>query len=755
MFDNIPKEMRKLPQWVCFDINADGQKIPYIPGTDSQASSNRPTEWRSFRAACEDVKTGKRPHIGFCFASHNNLTFVDLDDISDDEQADVLEKLDSYAQRSVSGKGVHVICCGTFRGPGKHPKSPHAGIFKEGRFCLMTGDVLPGRTEIKEVSEDILQTVHSWLGGGINGSTTIDLVEYKPTIPDLTVYQMCRDKSPKFEDLCAGKWEHYDEYNYDHSSADHALIALLCDHTECNEQVRWMFKVSGMWTAERREKKAGHGENGYIDFTIKKIRANQQKDYERSRLVQLDFKRPMIEIVETPSSMNDRGSDHMIEGLPDGIIKEIARHSYRTAYLPLQEASLLTGISVVAGIAGRGYLTPTGMGLNLWTILVGTTGCGKDEYQGGMQRVFTNLSKKLPAIANIFGGEIASGPGLETVFSDTKRFTSYVPEFASFYKNTANPNGQPHQASLQKALLNSFNTAKLGGAIRIRRKAQNEETARLVERPCLSLVGEATPDALYASMSTGDIATGLLPRFILIEVSPRSLSLRPNDQSNPPLLPQDIMDTLERLAFQMDKLDAQDGYMLVKQAKTAGKLLSDYDYEQRKLIYSLPEGDPTRELRNRSALKVYRLATLMAVSEDIDTPRIATRHFEWAHAFVEQMDAAIIERFTKGKVGSGQVQQEAELLSAFQYFVDMTYTQRLSIGLTPKCAEDRGTTTLEMLKNATVNRPSFAADKNGAVTAFHRCLDNLTKVGRVIRYGKEYSCDNFGVRLGEVVGLAL
>lgn len=753
MFEKIPAELRKLPQWVCFDITEDGRKIPYIPGSDSQAASNRPTEWRSFRAACEDVKAGKRQHLGFAFAPHNNLVFIDLDDLTDPDQPEVLERINTYAQRSVSGRGVHLICRGTFRGAGKHPKKPHdAGIFKEGRFCLMTGDVLPERDEIKEIPEGDLQAIHNWLGGDMNRLNTMELVEYKATIPDLTVYEMCRDFSSKFEELCAGRWEQFPEYNGDHSAADHALISTLCDFTDCNEQVRWLFKVSGMWTAERQAKKAGHGENGYIDRTIKKIRARQGKDYERSRLVQLDFSRPLVEAQDiTEPIPEDRGSDALIEALPDGLVKDLARHSFQTSFLPLQEASLLVGLGALSGIVGRGFLTPTGMGLNLWVVLVGTTGCGKDEFQSGMQRIFNVLGTKTPAALNILGGEIASGPGLETVFTDTKRFISYVPEFDRFYKNTANPNGQPHQVSLQQALLNSFNLAKVGGALRVRRRAQAGDTARLIDRPCLCLVGEATPDALFASMTTNDISSGLLPRFMLLEVAPESYSLRPNTKQGSAMLPVDVLERLERLSLAMDKADVLNSYKLVRQSKTAGRQLQEIDYQKRLLIRTMREGDNTQELHNRTGLKVYRLASLLAVAEDFDSPRIDTHHVEWALNFVETLDHKLIQRFSKGKIGSGQVRQEDDILQACAMISHSSRASRIKQGMTERCADDRSALPLNILKDTVVNRPSFSNDKTGAVTAFHRCLENLIKAGKLVRLSRDAACDDYGHRVGEML----
>ncbi|MCP5532340.1 MAG: AAA family ATPase [Akkermansiaceae bacterium] len=290
-FSNIPSELTKLQQWVCFDLDHTGKKIPYIPGTDSMASSNRSRDWRSFRAACADVESGKRQHVGFCFTKDDPYVFIDLDDPEDDDQVKVFKRFDTYAQRSVSGEGCHIICRGTFQGAGKHPKFPHAGLFKQDRFCLMTGDVVTGREEIKEVPTEDLQAIHTWLGGrpGESESVSADLVEYQSEIPDMTVFEMGCDTFRKFAALSAGRWEQFEEYHNDHSTADHAFIAMLCDLTESNEQVRYLFKISGMWNQERADKKAGHGPDGYINRTIRKVRAEQERVRNRMAKYTLAF----------------------------------------------------------------------------------------------------------------------------------------------------------------------------------------------------------------------------------------------------------------------------------------------------------------------------------------------------------------------------------------------------------------------------------------------------------------------------------
>jgi uncharacterized protein YoaH (UPF0181 family) len=755
-YQNIPDELKSISSWVCFDL-LDGRKIPYTPGTSNEAASNRSRDWRSFRAACLDVEAGHRQHIGFCFSSEDPYTFVDLVDITDPEQQEVLERIQSYAQRSISGKGVHIIARGSFKGTGKHPKKPHAGIFKECRFCLMTGNVLPNRNEILDVPDCDLQSIHTWVGGDRSGFSvsTASLVEYKPDIPDLTVYQMGCDRFTKFKDLCNGNWEHYTEYNGDHSIADHAFLAMLCDLTESNEQVRWLFKVSGMWGDERASKKAGHGENGYVDRTIAKIRDKQAKDREKDKRVTLQLKReeahiPDVVVPKTPLPEPEKGKVDLIESLPEGLLKDIARYSYRTSFYPLQEASLSVALMYLSGLCGRGYQTPTKAGLNLWLILVGGTSCGKDEYQQGLKRITAGLKKRVPSIGQIFGGELVSGPAIETTFTDTLRFVSYVPEFGDTFRLLAAPFKSEHVTTLHRGLLNSYNSAGSGGTLERRRKADKAEGNTSIERPCLCIAGEATPESLYEQMTTRELATGFLQRFMILDVPNDSWSLQENKNYGA-LPPTWLLEKLEALAVHMNSLDVNGGVIEVKTTVEAGKMLRDYRSARRLEVNKCADGLAKKEVINRAGLKVVRLASLLALSADPHTPIIKREHAVWSISFVEALDQRMLARFSSGEVGSGQVKQEAEILKAFESVYVMTKKARIALGMSASAAAIKGLCPHVILKKMVVNSSSFASDRLGAVTAFDKCIDNMSKSGVISKIARDKASEDFDTHKGELL----
>jgi hypothetical protein len=743
MISNIPEELKALQQWVCFDIT-DNKKVPFTPGTESMAASNRPRDWRSFRAALADVESGKRQHVGFCFSSSDPYTFIDLDDPDDADQAAIFRRLDTYAQRSVSGEGCHLICKGTFEGAGKHPASPAAGLFKENRFCLMTGGVVNGRATIKVVADDDLQAVHRWLGGG-NDHEKEELVEYESEIPDQTVVEMGCDRFDKFASLCNGDWQKYEEYHNDHSTADHAFIAMLCDLTECNEQVRKLFSFSLMWSEERAAKKAGHGLNGYVDRTIQKIRANQRRSESLRSRVKLTF----MEVEEPKRVEPLTTKTNLIETLPDGLVKDIARYSFQSAYFPLQEASLGLALSAMSVICGRSYLTPSKQGLNLWLILVGPSSCGKDEFQDGIGRLFGALHKRgLKSPTDLFGGELASGEAIEQIFSNRKRYLSYMTEFGKKFKQIVAPHAPPHIDNLKRGLLNSFNSAGINGAVRTREKAQRgENDVRVIERPCLVVAGETVPETLYGTMTQGDADDGFLQRFILLNVDSESWSSKAN-KGYGKLPPKGLLDTLERLVMLVDTFDVDNSVkhkeaIVVEANPDAREMFDAFEFQKRE-CNRRGEGSPAdRELGNRAALKAWRLATLLAVSADFYAPRITVEHLRWAVSFVTHCDNALASKFKTGEVGSGQTKQESEIRKAAKYLCGLEVKRKRSLGMNKEVAAQPDLLPMSVLKDHVVQSAAFANDKSGAVTSFEKAVDSLARAGFFVKLKEDYAMDNF------------
>ena len=160
--ENIPQELRALKQWVCWWYkpkpgSAKPTKIPYTLDPHVPAKSDTPSTWSTFEAALEAWEAWGFDGIGFMFSAEDPYCGIDLDNIQEagieDEALRWVAKFDSYAERSVSGKGIHIIS--KARLPGKGKKKDPFEIFDRGRFFCFTGEVIhPGPIqEAQEIAE--------------------------------------------------------------------------------------------------------------------------------------------------------------------------------------------------------------------------------------------------------------------------------------------------------------------------------------------------------------------------------------------------------------------------------------------------------------------------------------------------------------------------------------------------------------------------------------------------------------------------
>src|SRR5205814_75907 len=84
---------------------------------------------------------GKADGVGF--ALEPPYVGVDLDaELPEVEHYAVMLALDSYAERSPSGAGHHVLVRATLNGHGRHPVG--IGVFQTGRFFYFTGEHVRG-----------------------------------------------------------------------------------------------------------------------------------------------------------------------------------------------------------------------------------------------------------------------------------------------------------------------------------------------------------------------------------------------------------------------------------------------------------------------------------------------------------------------------------------------------------------------------------------------------------------------------------
>ena len=152
MFEKIPAEMKRLHQWVCWQLrdmhDSDGgpRKTKVPPRTDGRpASTTNPKDWVTFSTAVRALRLNEKfSGIGFVFTRDSGLVGIDLDKCRHPETGEtepwakaILVELDTYTELSQSGQGWHAIVKGSLP-PGGNRKG-RVEMYDHDRYFVMTG----------------------------------------------------------------------------------------------------------------------------------------------------------------------------------------------------------------------------------------------------------------------------------------------------------------------------------------------------------------------------------------------------------------------------------------------------------------------------------------------------------------------------------------------------------------------------------------------------------------------------------------
>ena len=271
--ENIPQELRKVKQWVCW---TGSDKVPKNPYTGGNAQSNNPDTWSSFKQAVEACEKYRFDGIGFVFSDKEPYFGVDLDHCLDnvDFCDEFVETLQSYAEISRSGSGIHIICKGTL--PDGSRRKGNVEMYSSGRYFICTGNIY--NADYKEVKDctDTIKILHNkYL------PSAVPKAELRPNIVTDISDQEVIDKARNsrsgqiFNMLYSGSWE---SLYASQSEADLAFCNQLAFWTARNaEQMDRIFRTSRLFRAKWDSKRGG---DTYGNITIQRACANCNDVYE-------------------------------------------------------------------------------------------------------------------------------------------------------------------------------------------------------------------------------------------------------------------------------------------------------------------------------------------------------------------------------------------------------------------------------------------------------------------------------------------
>lgn len=729
MHNNIPLELRRLPQWVV----ASADKVPLSPRTGQPASVTDPNTWATFEEA---VRSGMK-HVGFVLAEWDPYTIIDLDNkpskpCTPEQWArhqKILEAFDSYTERSTSGNGYHIIV------KGRIPAGVHRDnveVYSSARYMICTGDVVRN-TPIADYQQ-LLDVLY----GEMKPADVVELDDVEGIMSDEEVVEMAMRaaNADKFNELCRGDWQ---AMGYEsQSEADFALMSIFAYYTRDNEQVRRLFRMSPLGQREKAQKN-----DKYLNFALGKIRAQQPPlvDFE-------ELKANLAPATSIPEALTPAPAPYIKDtapvvpgvSLPPGLVGEVAQYIYQTAIRPVPEIALGAAIAITAGVCARSY-NISGSGLNQYLILLAKTGAGKEGAVTGIDNLIAAIRPQVPMVDQFIGpSAFASGQALIKVLDDRPCFVSVLGEFGLTLQQLCDPRASSPQIMLKKVLLDLYSKSGWNKVLRSSVYSDTDKNTKIVQAPNVTILGESTPESFFEGLDSIHIAEGLIPRFSVIEYTgPRPPR---NRNANQPPSQQLVARFSELVAVSLTT--ANNGTCAnVQMESTAIQLLDEFDAKADGMI-NAAGSDVDMQLWNRAHLKALKLAAVIAVGCNPHAPVVTPDIARWAIDFVERDVAVMTTRFQRGEVGVGDHRHEVDIRKAVENYLAMSESQRLQYK-TPKSLLNQPVVPFHYLRRKLRLLSAFKNDRRGVARALEESLKDMVKAEILRQVPPQQAMEKFGV----------
>lgn len=711
------------------------------------AAVDQPGQWSPWLQANMALAQSGFSGLGFVLTERDPYVFIDLDDASTKFQGDRLASVvafqnevfrrfgASYSEYSPSGKGLHIIVRGAVPS-GKRRDAVE--VYSSLRYMTVTGNALGGEPRpIIEANPADLQWLWQSLGGGEQGTEPAFAGTTEDTEPDEAIVKRGFNavNGDKFAVLWRGEWN---GFYTSQSEADFALIDMLAYYTPSVFQIARLFRTSGLGQRDKAKR------DDYVMGMIKRafdrhpppldvaaMRANLERQFGEAG--------PQPTVPLDPQSVVPAPVGKSPYGRPlPGLLHQIAYFIYEASPRPVTEIALAAAIGLMAGICGRSY-NVSGTGLNQYIMLLAGTGRGKEAIDSGIGRLMQKVVSigpgggGCPAAMEFIGpDDIASGQALVKFLTKTsKSFVTVQGEFDLTLKNFTHRHANAALMKLKQVLLKSYSKSGRGQVLKSTIYSDAEKNTAPTEAPAITLIGEGTPERLYALLDESLIQDGLLPRFTIIHYDGIRVKRHKTHRDVEPS--HELVRALASLCGQSLMLNQSNQVVDVGYTPEAEALLDTYDLQIDKIINST-RNDVLEQIWNRAHLKALKLAALLAIGVNPTQPIIDRDQAQYAIDVVNYDTRRLVAKFESGDVGESESKQIADMRRTIRKYFQNGAAHAVKAGSTVEM-HAAGVVPLRLLSQRTANMASFRGDRIGATNALKRTVQTLLDAGVLQQVG--------------------
>lgn len=623
--DDIFGYTGELHRWVPFKLvfNPKRNKHDKVPHNGRHGlSTTDPLDWKPLLTALQIAKEGfGLSGVGFVMTDGievDGWTLVgfDFDGITEDFTI----PFETYTEWSPSGKGARVFAWAPTSWALKYqdstdtypPHCDHAEIYigTAPRFLTVTFDVVH-LAEFKQLEPKDLKAIESW---GMN------LYQEKPAAPmapdtEGTPVDFKRIKLTKdMQALIDGAHEG------DKSKTMQGLIIRLLDSNVSNEDVfATLVQTPNLWAYLLSHRSSN--EDKALKFAQKEINNAYplSKKGKREKLVSFNKKWA----IETPNEATmDYGPPPFPKKLyyeAPGLVGEIGKWIMGASYAPREEYAYATALVVMSCLIGPYCSFSRESKVNLFIVLVGDTGDGKNEaFDSGIKLLSMTDAKDcvldFPASDVALRRQLVANPNA-LIRADE---VAHTIECLS--------RGDANGGKLMKMILDTYNNSRLPPKV----YADSKNSLPAVENPFVQIIG-GTTGKIWDVIQPKHLEDGTLNRIIFVSL-PDDAPYSENDDPSYelPKALKDRLNTFWRQGRMHDLIGDMPSFgrrvEFAPEVKEAVKALGP-------VLHQRGKESERGALYGRFILNTSKIATILAVGDG--RMAVTMADFEQARAFME------------------------------------------------------------------------------------------------------------------------
>lgn len=319
-----------------------------------------------------------------------------------------------------------------------------------------------------------------------------------------------------------------------------------------------------------------------------------------------------------------------------GLLEAVSRWTLETGRRPVPEFAMMTAIAFAAGIYGRRFVGPTGVGLNVYLVGLGASALGK----GHPLKALRTLANDCGRLDMVAAGVPTSDSAIERILRKLPSQVLPLDEFGLLMQSVNGRNSSSWSQTVRRALLEIYSLSTdmwMGKQFSDPKRPDPEP----LHCPTLTLMSVTTPTTFYEGLTEANLSDGFLNRMTVIHATEM-----PDRQEAEPIMiaPPSLVAAVKR---------AEEGARPVGFGGAAYR-----DPNQRPKMAAVPWADDAAKkawidiedwqisqieersghegIVGRAAEQTQKFAVLRALSRDGKEARVTVADVDWAYAIVQR-----------------------------------------------------------------------------------------------------------------------